>query len=184
MSDPDTETVVRRWVAAWNQGDVEAAVALLSPAYVRHDANLPESSARRRRSSSCKAHSRRFPALRSRCRPSSPTAIWSGPGWSFRPTRRRVSRRRPNCPAGAFPVPRALSGGRRQARRAVGGHGCGGPAPAARGHSQELSGLLSSTEKPGTSQPYRGSSRRVFGDAVGPVTVATSAGPCRSYFAW
>ena len=27
---------------AWNQGDVEAAVALLSPAYVRHDANLPE----------------------------------------------------------------------------------------------------------------------------------------------
>jgi SnoaL-like domain len=42
MSDPDTKTVVRRWVAAWNQGDVEAAVALLSPAYVRHDANLPE----------------------------------------------------------------------------------------------------------------------------------------------
>ena len=44
--------------------------------------------------------------------------------------------------------------------------------------------LLSSTEKPGASQPYRGSSRRVFGDAVGPVTAATSAGPCRSYFAW
>jgi steroid delta-isomerase-like uncharacterized protein len=42
MSDPDAEAVVRRWVAAWNRGDVEAAVALLSPAYVRHDANLPE----------------------------------------------------------------------------------------------------------------------------------------------
>jgi steroid delta-isomerase-like uncharacterized protein len=42
MSDPDAKTVVRRWGAAWNQGDVEAAVALLSPAYVRHDANLPE----------------------------------------------------------------------------------------------------------------------------------------------
>ena len=42
MSDPDAKTIVRRWATAWNQGDVEAAVALLSPAYVRHDANLPE----------------------------------------------------------------------------------------------------------------------------------------------
>lgn len=42
MSDPDAKTLVRRWGAAWNQGDVEAAVGLLSPAYVRHDANLPE----------------------------------------------------------------------------------------------------------------------------------------------
>ena len=42
MSDSDAKTVVRRWGAAWNQGDVEAAVASLSPADVRHDANLPE----------------------------------------------------------------------------------------------------------------------------------------------
>ena len=42
MSDPDAKTIVRRWATAWNQGDVEAAVALLSPAYVRYDANLPE----------------------------------------------------------------------------------------------------------------------------------------------
>ncbi len=42
MSDPDAKTIVRRWATAWNRGDVEAAVALLSPAYVRHDANLPE----------------------------------------------------------------------------------------------------------------------------------------------
>lgn len=42
MVDEDAKAVVRRWCAAWNQHDVEAAVALLSEAYVRHDANLPE----------------------------------------------------------------------------------------------------------------------------------------------
>jgi steroid delta-isomerase-like uncharacterized protein len=36
------EDVIRRWLEAWNAHDPDAAVQLLAPDYVRHDANLPE----------------------------------------------------------------------------------------------------------------------------------------------
>lgn len=42
MADEDAKAVVRRWCAAWNQSDADAAVALLSESYVRHDPNFPE----------------------------------------------------------------------------------------------------------------------------------------------
>jgi steroid delta-isomerase-like uncharacterized protein len=42
MTAAEHKAVVRRWVAAWNAQDLDAAEALLAPEYVRHDANLPD----------------------------------------------------------------------------------------------------------------------------------------------
>ena len=42
MSVRDPETVVRRWLEAWNNQDLDASQELLEPGFVRHDANLPE----------------------------------------------------------------------------------------------------------------------------------------------
>jgi steroid delta-isomerase-like uncharacterized protein len=42
MSTEEQKTVIRRWIEAWNTKDMDAAVELLAPDYVRHDANLPE----------------------------------------------------------------------------------------------------------------------------------------------
>jgi C-1 hydroxylase len=42
MSVSDNEVAVRRWIDAWNVQDPEAAGNLLSPDFVRHDANVPE----------------------------------------------------------------------------------------------------------------------------------------------
>jgi steroid delta-isomerase-like uncharacterized protein len=42
MSAAENEAVVRRWVAAWNEQDPDAAEGLLTPGYVRHDANAPD----------------------------------------------------------------------------------------------------------------------------------------------
>jgi steroid delta-isomerase-like uncharacterized protein len=42
MSADENRAVVRRWVEAWNEKDLNAAEELLGLDYVRHDANLPE----------------------------------------------------------------------------------------------------------------------------------------------
>ncbi len=42
MSVQEHEAVIRRWIEAWNAHDLDAADRLLSPDFVRHDANLPE----------------------------------------------------------------------------------------------------------------------------------------------
>jgi steroid delta-isomerase-like uncharacterized protein len=42
MSVSENQAVVRRWIDAWNVQDVAAGSDLLSPDFVRHDANLPE----------------------------------------------------------------------------------------------------------------------------------------------
>lgn len=42
MSVADHEAVIRRWMDAWNTKDIDTAVQLLAPDYVRHDANLPD----------------------------------------------------------------------------------------------------------------------------------------------
>ena len=42
MSVQEQEDAVRRWIAAWNAQDLDRAGQLLSPDFVRHDANLPE----------------------------------------------------------------------------------------------------------------------------------------------
>jgi steroid delta-isomerase-like uncharacterized protein len=42
MSIQEHEDTVRRWIATWNAQDAEGAAQLLSPDFVRHDANLPE----------------------------------------------------------------------------------------------------------------------------------------------
>jgi steroid delta-isomerase-like uncharacterized protein len=42
MSTEEQKTAIRRWIEAWNTKDMDAAVELLAPDYVRHDANLPE----------------------------------------------------------------------------------------------------------------------------------------------
>ena len=34
--------MIRRWMDAWNAKDIDTAVELLAPEYVRHDANLPD----------------------------------------------------------------------------------------------------------------------------------------------
>src|SRR4029453_1650566 len=36
------KAAIRRWVAAWNTQDLDAAEELLAPEFVRHDANLPD----------------------------------------------------------------------------------------------------------------------------------------------
>jgi steroid delta-isomerase-like uncharacterized protein len=42
MSADEHKAVINRWVQAWNDHDVDAAIELLAEEYVRHDANLPE----------------------------------------------------------------------------------------------------------------------------------------------
>lgn len=42
MPNEDDKAVVRRWAAAWNDHDPDAAVSLLTEGYVRHDPNGPE----------------------------------------------------------------------------------------------------------------------------------------------
>jgi steroid delta-isomerase-like uncharacterized protein len=42
MSVQEHEDTIRRWIAAWNAQDLDGAGQLLSPDFVRHDANLPE----------------------------------------------------------------------------------------------------------------------------------------------
>jgi steroid delta-isomerase-like uncharacterized protein len=42
MSTEEQKTAIRRWIEAWNTKDMDAAVELLAPDDVRHDANLPE----------------------------------------------------------------------------------------------------------------------------------------------
>lgn len=42
MPNEDDKAVVRRWAAAWNDHDPDAAVTLLSVGYVRHDPNGPD----------------------------------------------------------------------------------------------------------------------------------------------
>ena len=42
MSGEEQKAVVRRWIEAWNAQDLDSAVDLLAPEYVRHDANLPD----------------------------------------------------------------------------------------------------------------------------------------------
>jgi steroid delta-isomerase-like uncharacterized protein len=42
MSADEHKAVINRWVQAWNDHDVDAAIGLLAEEYVRHDANLPE----------------------------------------------------------------------------------------------------------------------------------------------
>lgn len=42
MSTDEHKAFVRRWVAAWNEQDLDAAEGLLAPGYVRHDANAPD----------------------------------------------------------------------------------------------------------------------------------------------
>jgi steroid delta-isomerase-like uncharacterized protein len=42
MSVEENKAVVRRWVTAWNEQDLDAAEGLLAPGYVRHDANAPD----------------------------------------------------------------------------------------------------------------------------------------------
>ena len=39
MPNEDDKAVVRRWTAAWNDHDPDAAVSLLAESYVRHDPN-------------------------------------------------------------------------------------------------------------------------------------------------
>jgi len=38
----ENKVLVRRWVDAWNEGNVNAVDGLVSDAYVRHDPNSPE----------------------------------------------------------------------------------------------------------------------------------------------
>jgi predicted ester cyclase len=42
MPAHDAKAAIRRWVAAWNTHDLDAAEELLAPEFVRHDANLPD----------------------------------------------------------------------------------------------------------------------------------------------
>ena len=42
MPNEDDKTVVRRWTAAWNDHDPDAAASLLTESYVRHERNGPE----------------------------------------------------------------------------------------------------------------------------------------------
>ena len=42
MPAEDPKAVIRRWVEAWNAQDLGAAEELLTPEFVRHDANLPD----------------------------------------------------------------------------------------------------------------------------------------------
>jgi steroid delta-isomerase-like uncharacterized protein len=42
MPADDPKAVIRRWVEAWNTQDLDAAEELVSPEFVRHDANLPD----------------------------------------------------------------------------------------------------------------------------------------------
>ena len=42
MSGEDQKAVIRRWLEAWNTKDLDSAIDLLAPEYVRHDANLPD----------------------------------------------------------------------------------------------------------------------------------------------
>jgi steroid delta-isomerase-like uncharacterized protein len=42
MSTEEQKAVIGRWIEAWNTKDVDAALELLAPDYVRHDANLPD----------------------------------------------------------------------------------------------------------------------------------------------
>ena len=42
MPNEDDKAVLRRWAAAWNEHDPNAAAALLTEGYVRHDANGPD----------------------------------------------------------------------------------------------------------------------------------------------
>jgi steroid delta-isomerase-like uncharacterized protein len=42
MPVEDPKAVIRRWVEAWNAQDLGAAEELLTPEFVRHDANLPD----------------------------------------------------------------------------------------------------------------------------------------------
>jgi steroid delta-isomerase-like uncharacterized protein len=42
MSVEDQNLIVKRWIEAWNKQDLAAARNLLTPDYVRHDANLPD----------------------------------------------------------------------------------------------------------------------------------------------
>jgi steroid delta-isomerase-like uncharacterized protein len=42
MPNQDDKAVVRRWTAAWNDHNPDAAASLLSESYVRHDPNGPE----------------------------------------------------------------------------------------------------------------------------------------------
>jgi steroid delta-isomerase-like uncharacterized protein len=42
MSMAEQEAIIQRWMDAWNTKDIDTAVGLLRPEYVRHDANLPE----------------------------------------------------------------------------------------------------------------------------------------------
>jgi steroid delta-isomerase-like uncharacterized protein len=42
MSTEERKAVVRNWIEAWNTKNLDAAVDLLDPEYVRHDANLPD----------------------------------------------------------------------------------------------------------------------------------------------
>jgi steroid delta-isomerase-like uncharacterized protein len=42
MPNEDDKAVLRRWAAAWNDHDPDAAVSLLTPSYVRHDPNGPD----------------------------------------------------------------------------------------------------------------------------------------------
>jgi steroid delta-isomerase-like uncharacterized protein len=42
MPNEDDKAVVRRWTAAWNDHDPDAAASLLTESYVRHDSNGPD----------------------------------------------------------------------------------------------------------------------------------------------
>jgi steroid delta-isomerase-like uncharacterized protein len=42
MSVAEHEAVIGRWMDAWNAKDIDTAVDLLAPEFVRHDANMPD----------------------------------------------------------------------------------------------------------------------------------------------
>jgi steroid delta-isomerase-like uncharacterized protein len=42
MSVEERSAIIGRWVEAWNKQDLDAIEGLLTPDYVRHDANLPD----------------------------------------------------------------------------------------------------------------------------------------------
>jgi steroid delta-isomerase-like uncharacterized protein len=63
MSVAEHGAVIRRWMDAWNAKDIDAAVELLAPQYVRHDPNMPDVVGPRAQRDYLEAMFRAFPDL-------------------------------------------------------------------------------------------------------------------------
>src|SRR4029453_11168779 len=135
MPAEDPRAVIRRWVAAWNAQDLDAAEELLAPEFVRHDANLPDVVGPQAERQLIAGNLAAFPDLHFEIEQLIADGDLVAARYLVQGTHRGEFL---GIPGAGRPV--TIQGGGelrpsgRQARRAVGGDGRVGPAPAARRH--------------------------------------------------